>query len=521
MTRALPLQLRKELRELLPWWAAIVAGMLACWVLLQELPPMLDDRRFTPDGRATVPPASMVFGLFAYAGGAIALGALSLGQEYSHGTLSGLLVQPASRARLLLTKLSVLLPMLMALAALAMAAFASDPWFGAENAGKLLMLCTLPFACGLFLAPWMTMACGGPMAGAVFGAALPSLLWAVGWYLHVPFEDLWRATLALAGVGAVMTWRAFMTLQVSGGSQAELDLSIAWLGRATIAAERAHAVHPLWALVKKEFWLQQVTFVVSGAYVVVWLAVLVGRRLAPDVFTESALYITVSLHSGLVPVMIGALASAEERRFGTADWQTLLPFAAWKQWAIKSGIVVALALVLAWVLPSLLEMIAPEPGVRDRSYPALAVVLLSAAALYVSSLSTSGVRAFLAAFPVIAGATMLAAMAAVPLLARGPRAAINWLAQALQPVLHATLGQPDPNNHIWWRLYASLYGSFEWAASGFVLLLVVFAFTNHRTVDRGRRRIARQIVWLCVYAAGAAFVMSVVAETIGLALSGR
>ena len=412
--------------------------------------------------------------------------------------------------------------MLMALAALAMAAFASDPWFGAENAGKLLMLCTLPFACGLFLAPWMTMACGGPMAGAVFGAALPSLLWAVGWYLHVPFEDLWRATLALAGVGAVMTWRAFMTLQVSGGSQAELDLSIAWLGRATIAAERAHAVHPLWALVKKEFWLQQVTFVVSGAYVVVWLAVLVGRRLAPDVFTESALYITVSLHSGLVPVMIGALASAEERRFGTADWQTLLPFAAWKQWAIKSGIVVALALVLAWVLPSLLEMIAPEPGVRDRSYPALAVVLLSAAALYVSSLSTSGVRAFLAAFPVIAGATMLAAMAAVPLLARGPRAAINWLAQALQPVLEGAVGQIDRDSDFWWRLFFwCRRGSFEWAAAGFALLLVGFAFTNHRTVDRGRRRIARQIVWLCVYAASAAFVMSVVVETIGLALSGR
>ncbi|MBK9238846.1 MAG: ABC transporter permease subunit [Acidobacteria bacterium] len=213
MTRALPLQLRKELRELLPWWAAIVAGMLACWVLLQELPPMLDDRHFTPDGRATVPPASMVFGLFAYAGGAIALGALSLGQEYSHGTLSGLLVQPASRARLLLTKFAVLWPMLLGLAALAMTAFASDPWFGAENSGKLLMLCALPFACGLFLAPWMTMACGGPLAGAVFGGALPSLLWVVGSYFHVPFDSLWQATMALAGLGALMTWRAFMTLR--------------------------------------------------------------------------------------------------------------------------------------------------------------------------------------------------------------------------------------------------------------------------------------------------------------------
>ncbi len=496
--------------------------MLACWVLLQELPPMLDDRRFTPDSRATLPPASMFFGLIAYAGGAIVLGALSLGQEYSHGTLSGLLVQPASRARLLLTKFSVLLPMLVGLAALAMTAFASAPWFGAENSGKLLMFCTLPLACGLFLAPWMTMVCGGPLAGAVFGGALPSLLWVVGSYFHVPFDSLWQATMTFAGLGALMTWRAFMTLEVTGGSQAELDFAISWIGPSAGASDRGRVPRPWWALAKKELMLQQVTFVASGAYVAVWLAILVGRRLAPDVFSESALYITVSLHSGFVPVMIGALASAEERRFDTADWQTLLPFAAWKQWAIKSGIVVALALALAWVLPSLLEMIAPEPGVRDRSYPAMAVVLLSATALYVSSLSTSGVRAFLASFPVIAGATMVAAMAAVPLLARGPRAAINWLAQALQPVLEGAVGQIDRDSDFWWRLFFwCRRGSFEWAAAGFALLLVGFAFTNHRTVDRGRRRIARQIVWLCVYAAGAAFVMSVVVETIGLALSGR
>jgi len=261
--------------------------------------------------------------------------------------------------------------------------------------------------------------------------------------------------------------------------------------------------------------------VVSGAYIAVWLAVIAGRRLAPDVFGESALYITVSLHSGLVPVMIGALASAEERRFGTVDWQTLLPFAAWKQWLIKSGIVFALALTLAWVLPSLLEMIAPEPGVRDRTYPAMAVVLLCAAALYVSSLSTSGVRAFIASFPVIAGAALLAGMASMPLLASGPRAAARWLAETLQPVVHATVGQIDPNSQFWWRVYLQWYGSFEWVAAGFALLLAGFAFTNHRTVDHSRRRVVRQVVWLGAYVAGAVFVVSVVTATIGLALAGR
>jgi len=514
VTTALTVQVRKELRELLPWWAAIVAGMIACWAL-----QLLPDTQFAPNGRASTPPESVVFGLFAYTAGAIVLGALSLGQEYSHGTLPGLLVHPVSRARLLLTKFAVLVPMLVALATLATLTFASDPWFGTEKGGRLLMLCALPLVCGLCLAPWMTMVCGGPMAGAVFGAALPSLLWAVGSYLHVPFGNLWQATLALAGVGAVMTWRAFMKLEVTGGSQAELDFSIAWLGRSTADAERAHAVHPLWALVKKELRLQQVTFVVSGGYVAVWLAILVGRRLAPEVFSESALFVTAGIHVGLVPVMIGALASAEERRFGTADWQTLLPFAAWKQWIIKAGIVVALALTLAWVLPALLEMIAAEPGVRDRSFPAIAVLLLCAAALYVSSLSTSGVRAFLASFPVIAGAMLLAGVATVPLVARAPRAAVRWLAQALQPVLQATLGPIDQKSEFWGRMYIRMYDTFEGAWVGFALLLVVFAFTNHRSVDRSRRRVVRQVMWLGVYAVGAVFFLSVVTETIGLALS--
>jgi hypothetical protein len=42
-----------------------------------------------------------------------------------------------------------------------------------------------------------------------------------------------------------------------------------------------------------------------------------------------------------------------------------------------------------------------------------------------------------------------------------------------------------------------------WMA-GFGALLLRFAFLNQRTADRSRRRVARQLGWLCAYVIGAA-----------------
>ena len=39
----------------------------------------------------------------------------------------------------------------------------------------------------------------------------------------------------------------------------------------------------------------------------------------------------------MLALLIGSLASAEERQLGTLEWQGLLPMASWKQWAAKVG----------------------------------------------------------------------------------------------------------------------------------------------------------------------------------------
>ena len=57
--------------------------------------------------------------MLAYVLGSVALGALSIGHEYTNRTLTLLLSLPADRRRLYLVKLGVLIPMLLTLGALA------------------------------------------------------------------------------------------------------------------------------------------------------------------------------------------------------------------------------------------------------------------------------------------------------------------------------------------------------------------------------------------------------------------
>jgi len=493
VTTAAAVQWRKEVRELLPWWGATVVTMVACWVLMR--PDAIPTDMFYQWAVALDRNGLLVVGLCAYAAGAVALGALSLGHEYTHHTLPALLAHPISRGRMLLVKLTVLAAMLAGLGVLALGAWGFDPLFAAPDERRaFLMLGALPLVCGLFLAPWLTMVGRGPLAGAVFTLALSSLLWAAGSYLGLPSILFWLATITLGAVGAVMTWRTFLRLEATGGSQADVDLS-AWFGRSTAAAQARRTQHRVWLLIKKELRLQQATFAVSGIYVAVCLVVIMGRRFAPGAFSESPLYIATFMNTALIPMMTGAIASAEERRLGTADWHNLLPLAAWKQWTIKAGMALAIVFVLGVVLPELLTAIAREPGMRQGMEPAT-VMTICVVALYVSSLSTNAMRALLLTAPAIAAAGTAVVLLRFVLLS--PQVglalpAIRWAADALLPVVKVTRV-----DHYWWMRSGT-----GWMIVGFTLLLLWFAHLNHRTVDRSRGRLARQVGWLAAYVVAA------------------
>ena len=434
-----------------------------------------------------------VLGTFAYFLGAAALGALAIGHEYIHRTLGVLLSQPVPRQRLLLVKLGVLALMLVVLSAVAAASGEVRPPDAA------LAFAVLPVLAGLFLAPWLTMVGRSPVAGAIFTLTLPGLILSASaltflvLYGHGPGEgfDLVvasRGTLALCAIGSVMTWPAFLRLEAVDGAGPQMYLP-QWFGRRNAAAEAVPASttrRPVWQLVKKELRLQHMALAVTGIYLIGWFALTLSLRSegidADEVFTVLTLP-----YGGLIAMLIGALASAEERQLGTLEWQLLLPVAAWRQWAIKVATVVALALLLALGVPVLLAAVS---GVRTflwlRPELAAGVATLTIGGLYVSSLSGSGVGALLASVPALMGVVLF-----VEFLFEYPGAVAFRMFASVS-------GWPSPR-------MAPSPGSLRgfslslWLISASAVALVLwFGFTNHRSADRAVAHLRTQMVWMAL-----------------------
>src|SRR5262249_28614676 len=193
---------------------------------------------------------------------------------------------------------------------------AANGWPGASFWRLELSTIGLPLAYGLIVAPWLTMVARGPLGGVVFALAVPLVL-AVGVGFIEPLyffvlPTFWTALSGCVVVGAVLGTRTFMRLEAL---ETYSDVEMPKL----FGGSRAHARstrHPLWALVTKELRLQQMTVLVA---VLSFGAVLAARwyyNLAPTTNLDLTYALSV-VHLALVPILAGALASAEERRMGT------------------------------------------------------------------------------------------------------------------------------------------------------------------------------------------------------------
>ena len=226
--------------------------------------------------------------------------------------------------------------------------------------------------------------------------------------------------------------------------------------RGRVAAARSVWQH----LLGKELRLQQMTFVVSGLYVAAWLAVvLVGESLFPT-RRAGAMTLATLLHAGAIPLLAGSLASAEERQLGTLGWQVLLPIAAWRQWAVKAAVVLALSLGLAIAVPAILyALFASGPGPVGLGWPpAAAIAAVATLSLYASSLSTSGVRALLASIPLVFVAA----------------SSWRWMPVAW-----------NLPNAAWAALYAAGVAVFAW--------LLWLGMKDHGSAERGAKRALKQV----------------------------
>jgi hypothetical protein len=469
--------IRKEVRALGPVWLATVIAILV----------------FQP--RAAILHG---FGAAAYFLGAAALGALSIGHEYTNRTLPFLLTVPARRGRLLLIKLGVLAVMLLTLCGVAgLTVFHSfEAWFA------LTALC-LPVMYGLFVAPWLTMICRSPIAGTVFNVGIAGILLIVGERLGtarygytrdvdiVRMAVLWYGSIAVCVVGAVMSWRTFMSLEAIDDRGPELSWPT-WLRqrpRTTAAAPAFTKQYPIWLLVKKELRLQQMSLAVPGLYLVGSFAVIPYTRPDPDI----AFALTIFC-GGLIAVLIGSLASAEERALGTLPAQVLLPVSMRTQWAVKLTVVLALALVLAFGLPVLVLQVfskwhsVPLPLAAQLFRPsnAVPIVLLTLGSLYVSSLCTGGLWALIVSLPAMFGTTLFVQVVAMRAM---------WLTfGALSPAWNGK------SRHVIY--YSAPDGFVIFVVAGVCALLLGFAFVNHRSAEPARGRAWKQVLWLAAAVTG-------------------
>ena len=459
----LPAGLVKEVRALFPTYALILIAVVA--------------------GRFAESRTMIAIGLLGYAFGTVALGAQSFGHEYSYRTLALLLSLPADRRRLYFYKLVVLAAMLATLAAVTLLLFRDILNLGYRPHTEPSML-VLAAACGLFIAPFLTLVCRSTLAGIVFSIAIPGLLAAgadiAGGLLYgidnaaaidqFKLAVFWRGMFLICSASAVGGWWMFMRLEaIEGHSHVQIPALLKREPAASALTRRRH--HPIAALVRKDLRLQQMAFVVVAIYVVLWVALAWYDRRVLSAPTRLLIPLTL-LYGGSLVILIGSLASAEERQLGTLEWQTLLPSPAWQQWAVKVIVTFGLALLLGVGLPALLHGL---DGAKD--YPGLRIwrpvvptfVLLTAISLYLSTLCRSAVGAMVVSFPTIA--------------------ALFALAQMVQDALYLSLRGPDRQLNV--GLNAALQPPLAMGV-GLVALLVWLAFLNHRTADRSATRTAQQ-----------------------------
>lgn len=393
--RSLPPQIVKEARALLPLWAGTMVALAAAF--------LWRERSYSD------------LGMIGYVFGVVSLGAHAIGHEYHHRTLPMLLAQPVARSRVFAAKFLVLAVMLATIAVAAAAVFAADRFRG-NDASRFVVL---PMLAALFTTPLFTIICRNTLAGAVLGTSGPMTVWVItmvmAWWLFGIASDVvtsWFVehwvTLAIVAcpLFGAWTWRAFNRIEAIEGMPATLTLP-RWAG-APIGTRR---YSPWRALLAKELHLQQMTILITLFYGVIWIAGVALRQHASPALLLPLEAVLLLYCLGLA-IVIGALASAEERQQGTLETQLLQPFGSLKQWLAKCTVSLGLALLLGVGLPTLLiGFVTPPDGSPSmlaalRVNLVLLVLLLTAASLYISSLVSSGVKAMAWSLPAGIGAAM-------------------------------------------------------------------------------------------------------------------
>lgn len=391
------------------------------------------------------PPAG--FGYFAMGVACVVMAGSSFGNEFQHRTLSLLLSQPIARSVIWREKMLVLgTGMATSLIALLISLVVSGP---ASGRVEWLPLALIPL-CAFCGAPFWTLSLRQSIAGMVSAVGAPCGIVAVYALVVMQLGGNEPAALAPAVLSllfiycAVVYWLGYAKFkQLEAVDSPSRDLSLPagleafFVAPLTRISSRFRG--PFAALLKKEFRLQQISFLLAGLFVLIAVAGFCLVKRHPEV-SSGIVGGDMFIYVLILPLIAGALSVAEERGWGMAEWHLTLPPSALKQWSAKMLAVLSTSLVLGLLLPAAMVLagaaLLGQLGDRTSLPPAFVILswvlgqsLVTSVAVYAASFTKNTLQAILAAFVILAAGGGAIALA------------IKWI-QLVTPTLRLWVGRP-------------------------------------------------------------------------------
>lgn len=329
-------QITKEVRLLLPaYLAALALAVVPVWLL----------------PRNPWAPTAVIVYAFGLAVTVLALS--SFGREFSMATFPLLLAQPVARPRIWWTKVVVLAVAMGTV--LVAACFSCMAWSftgpGPSVWQETLMIgiptSLVAFAGGL----WSTLLLRQVTAAFWFTVFVPAGIAAVILALGGTVPWILGVLSLYSVAGFVLAWKLFRGAQEAmwtGGTVALPGWGSAQAG--SLASGRSS--RPIAALLTKELQLQQVSLLGMAALLILHLGVVLTRK-ATQGSLEGTARAVLDFYPFVwvfVPLLVGSLSIAEERRLGTMEAHLGLPVSSRIQFMIKFAFVIVLGGLLSSVL---------------------------------------------------------------------------------------------------------------------------------------------------------------------------
>jgi hypothetical protein len=255
--------------------------------------------------------------------------------------------------------------------------------------------------------------------------------------------------------------------------------------------------HPLIRLIAKELRLQQLAIAVAAVWALAYTIIVASgaRAMHPFYSYSSSLLVVLTVFYTLVlPVVIGSLACAEERQFGTLDAQLLLPVRSSTQWIIKSATAFGLAVTLAVLLPLGLARMFGAAPITLTTDLVLVVLAVSSISLYVSTLARSGMWALICSVGVVFASGVLIFSQV-----------FSSVGRKVFAVVHAARA---PHTHLQFMPLTEAYILVP--LCGFAVLAVTLALPNFRYAARRPALIAAHIAIAVAYVMACEVIVNVI-----------